>query len=329
MKKLFLSLLLLCQCFGELPEVAILQEFNEKIVCEVMAKQVPDLSIQSLTLHSNGWDHFVAEINGEWIVRFPRSDKYLPILQREKILLDHIRPQISLPIPFYEHMGSQIAFGAYRKLQGEPLTETVYGSLSPENRQSVAESLALFFTQLHHTSIEVARDLGYPLYHLPLNWIEYDLLTTLEGPIKRIVEEALNYARQNPVQNKKLVLLHNDIHGENIAFQQDSNKITGIFDFSDAAIGDFTIDLAKLFMIHKDLAIRVSEVYAKLNSIPNPLIPVAVDYILRLSKRILEVRESAEYFKEARLIQMLQQFAPAWDELQHSEISFLHSSASS
>ena len=150
----------------------------------------------------------------------------------------------------------------------------------------------------------------------PLQWIEHNLLGTLpSSEIERIVGEALVYAKQNSCSTKNIVLLHNDLHGENLAFDVNIEQVTGVFDFSDAAIGDYSIEFGKLFSIHQDLAIRTSEAYANLNNVANPTIPAAVDYILRRALYILYTRECCDTSRESSLVQMLQHFIPIWDDL--------------
>ena len=132
-----------------------------------------------------------------------------------------------------------------------------------------------------------------------------------------MMKEALYFAhiRQNCLEPSQLVLLHRDLHGENLAFDSDSKTISGVFDFSDAEIGDYPADLSGLFTIHYDLAIRTSEAYAKLNNIDNPLIPAATDYILKRAVCLLYNRENNKPNEVKRLFRMLKRFVPIWKEL--------------
>lgn len=262
---------------------AIIQQHDENAVRAVLIDEVPDLAIDTVVIISSGWDNLVADINGEWIFRFPRGENCLQRLEREQLLLKRLQNKVSMPVPHYKYIGLCTAFVGYRKILGEPLNEKIYLGCSAEIRQEIAESLALFLTQFHHAvSVEDAFLLGYQKYRLPLQWIEHNLFGTLpSNEIERIINEALVYAKQNPFSTKNLVLLHNDLHGENLAFDMKTTRVTGVFDFSDAAIGDYSVEFGKLFSIHQDLAIRTSKAYASLNDIADPTINAAVDYILR------------------------------------------------
>lgn len=295
---------------------------NEDAVREVLFDEVTDLTINTVTLISAGWDNLVADINGEWIFRFPRSEEFITILEREQLLLERLQNSVSMPVPHYQYIGIRTAFVGYRKILGAALNEELYLNLSVGACQRIAESIAHFLNQLHRAvSVEEALQWGYKEYHVPLQWIENNLLGTLpSSEIERIVCEALDFAKQNPFSVENLVLLHNDLHGENLAFDVKTEQITGIFDFSDAMIGDYSVEFGKLFCIHQDLAIRTAEAYARLNNIANPTIPGAVDYILRRALYIIYSRERRDTSREAILIRMLQRFVPVWDELQNNKI---------
>lgn len=167
------------------------------------------------------------------------------------MLLERLQNSVSMPIPHYEYIGLRTAFVGYRKILGEALNEKLYLGCSVEIRQQIAESLAFFLSQFHRAiNVEETLQWGYKEYHIPLQWIEHNLLDTLpSSEIERIIDEALVYAKQNPCSTKNLVLLHNDLHGENLAFDMKTEQVTGVFDFSDAAIGDYSVEFGKLFSI--------------------------------------------------------------------------------
>ncbi len=299
-----------------------IQQHDERAVRAVLIDEVSDLAINTVTLITAGWDNLVADINGEWIFRFPLLEEFIPILKREKLLLKHLENTVSMPIPHYQYIGMRTAFAGYRKIIGGSLNEELYLNLTVDVRQGIAESLALFLTQLHHAvSVEEALQWGYKEYHVPVQQIEQSLPGTLpSSEIERIISEALVYAKQNPCSANNLVLLHNDLHGENLAFDANMEQVTGVFDFSEAAIGDYSIEFGKLFCIHQDLATRTAEAYASLNDVANPIIPAAVDHILRRAVYILQARECCNASRESGLVQMLQDFIPIWDELKKETI---------
>lgn len=293
-----------------------LKNYGQDSVLEVLHEEVPGLTVDSMTIFSEGWSNLVVDINDEWIFRFPRDEKFLPILEREQLLLDRLRNHVSLSIPFYEYTGSNTAFVAYRKIPGEALTKGIYVTLSDDERQNIAETLALFLTQMHQEiSLNEAFSLGYQECKIPVEWIESSLLGTLPSELERVVKEALTYFKAHPHKQEHFVLLHNDLNGENFAFDRNTQKVRGIFDFSDAAVGHYSMEFAKLFSIDSDLAIRTFNAYARLNHVSNSITPLAVNYILQRCWSILYCREVGNAAWEQKRIEMLKEFVPIWNEM--------------
>lgn len=295
----------------------ILTQHDEATVRQVIIDELSNLTINSFQLISTGWDNLVADVNNEWIFRFAREKSFVTTLEREYLLLHKLRPNISLPIPYYELFGVNTAFVGYRKIPGDSLLdETVYLSLPKNVRQEIAETLASFLTQLHKSiSAEEALALGYKKYEVPLALIENFVLgTTQSDEAERLINEALAYNKQHRHDENNLVLLHNDLHGGNFTFDMNTQKVIGVFDFSDAVIGNYFIEFAQIFNIHHDLALRTMKSYMRLNQVNNEIIAAAAEYILRRARYILQAREQGNISREKRLVKQLEHFAPAWDD---------------
>lgn len=300
-------IIILLVCFDSIL-ANLIQDRSEYGVKAVITKEVPSLEIYSLKLILTGADNLVVEVNGEWIFRFPKEEKLIVGQEREGKLLILLRDQISLPIPYYFYQGNHPAFAAYRMMKGDPLDTKAYLSLSAEKRQKIAASLALFFTELHNSiTVDQAKKLGYQEFNTP------KVVFPGSGAIQLMAKDALAHLKQRPAQ--RLVLLHNDLHGENMAFDSCKEEITGIFDFSDAAIGDYAIDFGRLFVIHPELAFRTMDLYAKKNHVPYPAKTAAADYVMRRSKSLLSAQASGDTAREERLRSILEQFVPVWNSV--------------
>lgn len=298
----------------------ILENYDRESVLKLLSEEVPGLTVNSMTFVSEGWSNLVVDVNDEWIFRFPRKENFLPILERERLLLNRLRNHISLSIPYYEFTGSKTEFVGYRKIPGEALHTNMYLKLSENARQGIADTLAIFLTQMHQAiSLNEARSLGYEECKIPIQSIESFLLGTFPSDdLKRMVNEALTYFKEHPY-NEHLVLLHNDFNGDNIAFDLNAQKITGIFDFSDAAIGHYSMEIGKLFRVHSDLARRTLNTYAHLNQVSNSIVPLAVNYILGRCWVILYSREIGNIEWEQSRMGMLEDFVDTWDEIIRSQ----------
>lgn len=300
----------------------VLTQHDPDTVRAVLLDEVPGLIIKSLKIISTGWDNLVADVNNEWIFRFARKQEFVTILEREKILLDWLHQRISLPIPYYEMYGKHTAFVGYRKIQGETLLtsddgDKVYCTFSEQVRQEMAEKLALFLSELHQSvNVADAADWGYKNYEIPLQLIEDSFVGTLASPdVEKMIQEAVMCVKENSFPAHRRVLLHNDLHGENFTLDTKTLNVSGVFDFSDAGIGDYTMDFGKFFNIHHDLAIRTIKAYARLRGVDNFFIPAAANHILRRAAYMLQFRdegddETVDWFRDA-----LGKFVPIWNDL--------------
>lgn len=295
---------------------SIIKKYDAATISQVLNREIPDLLIDSINIIEKGWDHLVAEINGIWIFRFPRTEASIANLEREKKLLDYLKSSITLNIPHYQYVGTDIAFVGYRKIPGINLTKQIYADLNVEVRHNIAQALALFFTQLHNAvSKEQALQMGYTNIIRPIKEIEFNLCSTLPRDIGIMVQDAIAYAKEDLSKEQNLIFIHQDVNGDNSAFNMTTGQIGGIFDFTDAAIGPRSWEFAEQFVIDAELAKSTAQIYAKMNNVQNPLIGGAADYILRKATLILEAQKNSNSQEEMNLLQGLYDFLPIWRDL--------------
>ncbi len=299
----------------------LLESHDEAGIRSALHHELPNLTINTCTMLMGGWDNTVIEINNKWIFRFPRRYEMAATLERESSLLKRLDGIVTMPIPQYEIIGKDVAMVGYRKLQGSSLLGPEYRALSIHAKQGIAESLALFLSQMHGAlSVTEARALGYGDYTPPLDEIEKNLLGTLPSPaLERMVTEAIASARAHAYEPTRLALIHNDLYGENMAYDPHHQKVVGIFDFSDAIIADYAIEFSKLFLIDADLAERTAAAYSQLTGTDTLLTIAATDHILRRATYLLAFRHEGNSAKEAEMIAMLKAFLPLWSV--HTELT--------
>lgn len=294
----------------------VIKKYDSATISEVLNREVPDLPIDSITIIETGWDHLVAEVNEDWIFRFPRTEGSIANLEREKKLLDYLKDHITLPIPHYHYFGRNIAFVGYPKIRGIHLNQQIYTRLDLEARHHIAQTLASFFTQLHNAvSKEQALQWGYMSITRPLDKIESDLLSTLPAEIAIMIKKAVVYARQDLSKEQDLVFCHQDVNGDNFAFNAATGQITGIFDFSDTGIGPRSWEFAELFVVDAELARLTAEIYAQMNNVSNPLVGGAADYVLRKATVMLDARQKGDSQKAIGLLQDLCDFLLIWSDV--------------
>jgi len=222
----------------------------------LLARHLPGYEVWSVTEAGQGLDNAAHEVNGELIVRTSKeSDPALraDYTRREADLLTAVAGISTLPVPEPVFVDPEAGAIAYRKLPGLPLIThpvTEPALLAPD--------LGRFLSRLHGTSLEkleglVERD-PYPM----AAWLE-----DAEKGYRAISERLPADARQQvegflghppPAEPRVLAFCHNDLGAEHVLVDVEANAVTGIIDWTDAAIADPARDLA---LVYRDLGPEV------------------------------------------------------------------------
>ena len=251
-----------------------ISRFDSKTIKNTILNDFPDFKIKTIKLIENGWDNVVAEINGQYIFRFlkdPGDSNYRGIgkdFNREIELLDYLQDKISVVIPKVEFIGKTLNYTGYKKISGMDLTKKVFYLLNKQKKEKLIFDLANFLREVHSSlSINQARKMGFededPKSYS--NMIKRILLKKIISPdISDFVKETLKEYEIMVQKKAKLVFLYNDLHTENMAFDYKTKKLNGIFDFSDAMIGDINLDFSPLYKFDPYFMKAVVEKYQDL-----------------------------------------------------------------
>jgi aminoglycoside phosphotransferase (APT) family kinase protein len=213
---------------------------------------------RSITRLGGGLDNAAYEVNGELIVRASKETD--PALrsestQREAQLLAVVAGLSTLPVPEPVFVDAEAGLLAYVKLPGVPLIDhpvTEPARLTP--------ALGEFLGRLHQAPLEKVEELvewdAYPL----LAWLQdaerdyRQVVEHLSVAARRLVEDFL--VRTPPAEPRAVAFCHNDLGAEHVLVDAGASAVTGIIDWSDAAISDPARDLA---LIYRDLGPEVFE----------------------------------------------------------------------
>ena len=224
----------------------------------LLARHLPGHDVRSVRALGEGLDNAAYEVNGELILR--KSKEADPALRaeatrREAALLAAVAGISTLPVPEPIFADAEAGVLAYRKLPGVPLVDH---PLAEPAR--LAPGLGEFLSNLHQTSPEevehlVERD-AYPL----TAWLEdaerdyLEISGHLSAAARRQVEDFLG--RTPPAEPRAMAFCHGDLGTEHVLMDTGDGVITGIIDWTDAAIADPACDLAP---IYRDLGPEVFE----------------------------------------------------------------------
>lgn len=225
-------------------------------VRSVVATHVPDYRIESVVPLGGGLDNLAYEVNGELVVRFSKE----PDLARRAALVCHEARVLAavadispLPVPEPAFTVAEQGCLAYRKLPGMPLLDV------PRHRRSahgtsIAATLGELLTALHAVPVDRLAGL-VDTDHQPLTEWRHEAAenyATVAGQVpavhRRSVEAFLDAAPPN--DGCTPTFSHNDLGIEHVLIDPDTWTVTGIIDWSDAAVVDPACDFG---LLHRDL----------------------------------------------------------------------------
>jgi hypothetical protein len=209
----------------------------------LVAAHLPGYQVESLTRLGAGLDHVADEVNGDLIVRFGTGAD----ADREARLLTAVGnfSPLPVPVPCFTDAGCL----AYPKLPGVPLLEAAGVDGVP-----VAAALGGLLSALHAAPVErmaklVATD------DLPMDEWRREARETYASVSSHIPSAYLRRVEAfletpPPDDPEALAFSHNDLGIEHVLVDPLTAAVTGVIDWSDAAIVDPAFDFG---LIHRDL----------------------------------------------------------------------------
>jgi aminoglycoside 2''-phosphotransferase len=192
----------------------------------------------------------------DMVLRFAKHPAADESLQREAALLPQLDLPLEIPRPSYCKVSANplVAFAAHKLLKGEILTRDRFLTLDSSTQDRCTEQLANFVHALHRCDLQPARDCGVPeknyvfIYGALLERFESDLACRLETADRDYVTAMLGRILETEAAElNRFVLLHGDLGPAHILFDPAQQRISGVIDFGDMAIGDLAWDLTYLY----------------------------------------------------------------------------------
>lgn len=216
-------------------------------VAEVVAAHLPDYRVDSVRRLGEGQENVAYEVNGDLIVRFSKRPDPAR-LDAEARVLATVAAVSPVPVPRPVFTGADCL--AYRKLPGVPLIDLP----RRDGDTQVAATLGDLLAALHAVPLERVADLVEPDDQPLADWRDEaaDLYPTVAGHVPaahRAAVEAFLAAAVPPAAGANL-FSHNDLGIEHVLVDPDTSAVTGVIDWTDAAIVDPAYDFG---LILRDL----------------------------------------------------------------------------
>jgi aminoglycoside phosphotransferase (APT) family kinase protein len=221
-------------------------------VREIVRAALPDQQATSVVKLGEGLDHSAYEVDGELIVRFekPSGDSSpAALVIRDARLLAAVAGVSPIPVPEPLFVLEEEGCLGYRKLPGRPLID-VPEPWRSARVASVARTLGELLTALHAARVELVDVEDVPLGEWLREAAETYRSVAAEVPVNR--RGAVDAFLRSPPPDGRWtpVFSHNDLGIEHVLVDPPTGRVTGVIDWSDAAIVDPAYDFG---LLHRDL----------------------------------------------------------------------------
>jgi aminoglycoside phosphotransferase (APT) family kinase protein len=224
-------------------------DIDEALVRALLADQHPDLAALPLDLVANGWDNVLFRLGDDLVVRLPRRELAVPLVEHELRWLPQFAPRLPLPIPAPVRAGEPGPRYPWRWtivpwIPGRSGLEAPLADLA-----EAAQQLGAFLRALHQPAPDDAP--RSPYRGIPL--ADRDELTlrsieAVDGEVDGAAMRALwARLRDTPGWDGPRVWVHGDTHPGNLIV--DGGRLAGVVDFGDLNGGDPASDLAVAWML--------------------------------------------------------------------------------
>lgn len=223
-------------------------------------RQLPGYDVHTLRKLGEGLDNVAYEINDQLIVRMAKEAdpaSRTTTARRESELLTAVRELSPLPVPELIFVDAETGVHGYTKLSGTSLLDQPVAEPT-----RLAPALGEFLSHLHEAPVTAMERLApTDAYPLP-SWLEdatdeYQAIADAVPARHRGSVEAFLSSPPPPEPDPaSAAFCHNDLGAEHILADAETSTITGIIDWSDAAVTDPACDLA---LLYRDLGPAVFE----------------------------------------------------------------------
>jgi aminoglycoside phosphotransferase (APT) family kinase protein len=221
-----------------------------------LVRELSELPARDVEPLGTGTDSAAFRVDSDWVVRFPLTQEARRALRRELALLPELSQSLPVAVPRPEcvaEVRGQLAFSAYRLLEGEPLSDAALAALVPPHRERALDELAALLDCIHRFPLQRARAAGvsFELYKGAYHDTQHRLLRELDGILS--VDDLDAIARQRSAFecaqrecSSSPVLLHADIKPAHLLHNPASGALTGLLDWGDLSLGHADFDRAIL-----------------------------------------------------------------------------------
>jgi aminoglycoside phosphotransferase (APT) family kinase protein len=217
---------------------------------DLLTQHLPDLVVDSIGFRGEGLENVAYDVNSEFILRISKqenSDRRASLVAREAELLGIVAPFSPVPIPAAVVVADTALM--YRTLAGRPLLDTPR-AFQTQHAAEIAGVLGGFLAALHAIPVDLVAGLVDVDDDPAEQWLA-DAIESYRAalPIVPVVMRGRIegfLAAAPPSGQHELVFSHNDLGIEHVLTDPETAAVTGILDWTDAALVDPAYDFGLL-----------------------------------------------------------------------------------
>lgn len=229
-------------------------DIDTGLVERLVAKQYPQFTGLRIEPLASGWDNALYRLGEELVVRLPRRQLGVPLIEHEQRWLPELAPRLPLPIPAPVHVGVPDLGYPWRwsicpYFPGKSALALIDDGGAFPDPVAEARRLGSFLAALHRPAPSNAPH--NPLRGVPLaerqDRFDADLDRVAGEVDVRAIRDAWASALALRGWAGSPVWVHGDVHPGNLI--TDGEHITAVIDLGDLCAGDPASDLAVAWML--------------------------------------------------------------------------------
>jgi aminoglycoside phosphotransferase (APT) family kinase protein len=222
------------------------------MVRKVVGRNLPDQRVETVEVLGAGRDNAAYGVNGTLVVRFstdadPR--RRAELVRGESELLELVASVSPVRVPVPRFVDPDAGCFGYDRLPGTPLLNLPPAEVAP-HVERIAATLGEFLSALHELPLDRMAALVGPDEVPPHEWLREatanHAVLAAEVPAERQAAVLEFLAAEPPAADFAPVFSHNDLGIEHVLVDRDTGEVTGVIDWTDAAIVDPAFDFGKL-----------------------------------------------------------------------------------
>jgi aminoglycoside phosphotransferase (APT) family kinase protein len=204
----------------------------------------PQLEARAVHAIGTGWTVDTYDVDGVWVVQFPRDDRAADRLRAQMDTLPELAAELSALVPEPVYVDREAPAMAYRRLDGLPLDAAPDGYW-PERLGRLLYDLHLMppeYVGLRAASASEVRE----QMREQLAWMRADVLPLLEAEAASSIGKCFDlFADDDELWRFAPCLTHGDIGPEHVLVSPEGDLV-GVLDWEELAVGDPVADFAWL-----------------------------------------------------------------------------------